>query len=287
MTTFDRSPLHGIYNRFLVRAFLVNSLPKAGTNLLAKAVGLFPGIHAAHLHFGHSTLDRFAPADNETGVKIAIGVGRPQPISQRAVRQLLLRLRRGHYGTGHVPFSQEFGDLLLELRVKTLLIVRDPRDVVVSHANYVAGSPTHTLWESYQRLSPSERIQKSIMGVEPTASGGAKLLSITDRCRSILPWMSQPYNHTTYFERLVGPQGGGVREAQTVELECIARHLGIRYARRDIERIAERLYGGTTTFRKGIIGDWRNHFTAEHKRVFKELAGDLLIDLGYEQNDDW
>ena len=41
------------------------------------------------------------------------------------------------------------------------------------------------------------------------------------------------------------------------------------------------------TFRRGKIGSWRDHFTAEHKRTFKEVAGDLLIQLGYEQDFDW
>ena len=40
-------------------------------------------------------------------------------------------------------------------------------------------------------------------------------------------------------------------------------------------------------FRKGIAGDWKNHFSDEDKSVFKEVAGDLLIELGYEQDMDW
>jgi len=41
-------------------------------------------------------------------------------------------------------------------------------------------------------------------------------------------------------------------------------------------------------FRKGIIGDWKNHIvTEEAKTVIKEMAGDLLIDLGYESDDEW
>src|SRR5215204_1999399 len=40
-------------------------------------------------------------------------------------------------------------------------------------------------------------------------------------------------------------------------------------------------------FRKGVAGDWRNTFTEEDRRVFKEVAGDLLIKLGYEKDRDW
>ena len=40
-------------------------------------------------------------------------------------------------------------------------------------------------------------------------------------------------------------------------------------------------------FRKGVAGDWRDVFTEEDKRCFKEEAGDLLIKLGYEKDDSW
>lgn len=40
-------------------------------------------------------------------------------------------------------------------------------------------------------------------------------------------------------------------------------------------------------FRKGVPGDWVNHFTPEHKRVFKERFNDVLVKLGYEDDDDW
>jgi hypothetical protein len=41
------------------------------------------------------------------------------------------------------------------------------------------------------------------------------------------------------------------------------------------------------TFRSGKTGGWREHFTDEHKKLFKEVAGDLLVRLGYERSNDW
>jgi hypothetical protein len=40
-------------------------------------------------------------------------------------------------------------------------------------------------------------------------------------------------------------------------------------------------------FRKGIVGDWKNVFTEQDKLVFKREAGELLIRLGYEEDDGW
>jgi len=41
------------------------------------------------------------------------------------------------------------------------------------------------------------------------------------------------------------------------------------------------------TFRSGKSGEWKKYFKPEHKALFKEVAGDLLTRLGYEQDNDW
>ena len=39
--------------------------------------------------------------------------------------------------------------------------------------------------------------------------------------------------------------------------------------------------------RKGIVGDWLNHFQEGDKDIFKEQGGDMLIELGYEKDKNW
>jgi lipopolysaccharide transport system ATP-binding protein len=39
--------------------------------------------------------------------------------------------------------------------------------------------------------------------------------------------------------------------------------------------------------RKGVAGDWRNHFTDRVARAFKERHGELLVATGYERDDRW
>jgi hypothetical protein len=41
------------------------------------------------------------------------------------------------------------------------------------------------------------------------------------------------------------------------------------------------------TFRSGKTGGWPQYFTEEHKSLFKDVAADLLIRLGYEKSNDW
>ena len=40
-------------------------------------------------------------------------------------------------------------------------------------------------------------------------------------------------------------------------------------------------------YRKGVHGDWKNHFNEEHINYFKIHYNDLLIQLGYEFDDKW
>jgi len=40
-------------------------------------------------------------------------------------------------------------------------------------------------------------------------------------------------------------------------------------------------------FRKGVSGDWKNHFSQDHIDFFKQEYGDLLIRLDYEQDNNW
>lgn len=43
----------------------------------------------------------------------------------------------------------------------------------------------------------------------------------------------------------------------------------------------------THNLRKGVSGDWKNHFTPAVKKKVKDVAGEALIALGYEEGLDW
>ena len=40
-------------------------------------------------------------------------------------------------------------------------------------------------------------------------------------------------------------------------------------------------------FRKGVAGDWKNHFKDCHRKYFKTHYSNLLIKLGYERDQNW
>jgi hypothetical protein len=44
---------------------------------------------------------------------------------------------------------------------------------------------------------------------------------------------------------------------------------------------------GRSALRKGVVGDWKNHFSPRVKERAKELVGEALIELGYEKDMNW
>lgn len=68
------------------------------------------------------------------------------------------------------------------------------------------------------------------------------------------------------------------------------RRIQYAVARNDFALVSGREPGSedqTAELRKGIVGDWRNHFTREAAEVFERYAGKELLLLGYETSADW
>lgn len=242
---------------------LSNSVPKAGSNLLLRCLELMPGIVYARVHLDHR-----------------------QPVKDvvRALRQL----PAGEFATAHLPFSLPLAQAVRDLGIRPLLMIRDPRDVVVSHVYWVTYRYTEGRFHPYFRQLPDDqaRLMASILGTPPLPDG-SRLEDIGARFRSYLKW-AEHGALIVRFERLVGPEGGGSREAQVAEIMAIARHIGLALSVETAQRVARRLFSQKSpTFRSGRTGSWRDHFTPEHKIAFKEVAGDLLIELGYENDLDW
>ena len=73
---------------------------------------------------------------------------------------------------------------------------------------------------------------------------------------------------------------------QPIDLERVRLALG-RYDFRQMTGRAPGEEDRPSLLRKGIVGDWRNYFTPRASEVFDGLAGEMLIELGYERDHDW
>jgi len=254
-----------------------NSFPKGGTHLLSALLGelprmMFSGVHCA--------------AGDFTG-----GADRPEPgnMDWQGLRRTLGRVNRGQFMTAHFPYVEGLALELDRLGYRSLLILRDPRDVVVSAQHYVTKMTAHDLHRRFteQYRTADERIAATIAGF-PADEYGRGQDSIAERLERYLPWLSTPGVLVVRFEDLVGAAGGGSRERQDAAVEAVGRHVGRALRPDQVRAVAGRVWSDkSSTFREGRIGGWRDKLTPEQIALFKDVAGDQLIALGYETGRDW
>lgn len=91
-----------------------------------------------------------------------------------------------------------------------------------------------------------------------------------------------------HFEDLVGPKGGGKKEAQVHVIQEVGKRIGTFLTEEQAADVGERIYGDSLTFRDGHIGSWKGHFNDRIIKLFKEsYLNEVLVRLGYEQTLDW
>lgn len=246
------------------------SFPKSGTHLLDQILLGFSNVapYAKRLH------SFYAEYEGESGVKRA---------PEQAIRWLD-SLRQRDVASAHLFARPEAVMRVRSSKFIPFFIFRDPRDVVVSHVFYVAEMETkHVHHEYYQTLSSfEERLKASILG-RPEAE--VEFLNIAERFAPYMNWLDQKAVLSIHFEDLI--------HNRPETLTKIAYHLldkvPLQTPRQLILDSLESAVNPTKspTFRSGKTGEWKKYFTAEHKKIFKEIAGDLLVKLGYEKNLDW
>jgi hypothetical protein len=185
----------------------------------------------------------------------------------------------------HITPTPEVINLLKQEKYKIFFIVRDPRDQLISGMHMIRDG--HPLAEippiQFAALNQEEQIEELITG----ALFHRPLYEICVERQ--LPWLSvsKANVHASYFESLVGPEGGGERKLQVREIMQLGKHFGIKLSRKNAKAIAKELFGGTWSFREGQIGGWRKYFCEHHIQLYKTKYSQTLINLGYEENENW
>lgn len=263
---------------------ILNSIPKAGAHLAEKALAELgyvrgQGPLGSSTVFGRQQLIKsLQRRPLETAEVVLVGIEVAAPVRAQWLRRRLARVKPGQYLRGHVQYSEAFASLLDEKDYAVLHVVRDPRDVVVSHAHYMMSRPRHPFHRHYRDLGDFEaRLAFSITGGWIPKAG--YLNSIGERYRLMEGWDRLPGAVTLRFEDLVGERGGGTKSDQLEALGKLADQVDRPEA--DLDAIAEGIFGGSSTFRKGRIGGWSESFDARHSELFERYAEGVLEHWDY------
>jgi hypothetical protein len=103
---------------------------------------------------------------------------------------------------------------------------------------------------------------------------------------SYLGWLDQPQVLTISFEDLIQNRAATLtRMLDHLEKSGVALEADRAQALARLDRAMTPKR--SPTFRAGQPGNWRQYFTEANRRTFQDVAGDLLVRLGYEQGVDW
>lgn len=184
--------------------------------------------------------------------------------------------------SAHAPFSKPLETLLLARKYVAFFVVRDPRDYVMSIFDHVnKHDNVFILDDWFYSLNTDEQIYYLITGT-------AWYNSAETVVKEFIKWKDSPACCTLRFEKLIGPSGGACTAAEHIrELRKIANALEIRMTDEELLEIFKASFGQGYTFNKAKVGRWKTYFNESHKKIFKQLLGNELIELGYEKDHNW
>ena len=241
------APKTGTY--FQNRPLFLISIPKAGTHLLyelARAFGYVDGVVLTSRGAapGHWYCVEYSNSHTD------------------ARHFFIDSVRESPFGNREHPF----------MRSPAIFIYRNPRDILVSEANYYHQDGNTAFAGYLSQLSPEQRLLRLIN--DPWLLGNFR-----DRMAGFVAWLDISNVIPISFEELVGPAGGGDAEIQRRLIWSLQLKLQVPG---DPADFAGRVFNpASPTFFAGKIGGWRNRFTPPIEQAFTSLPRDFLEAFGY------
>jgi sulfotransferase 6B1 len=274
----------GASNLRAMPAVLGNAMPKSGSHLLIQILEGLTEI-GPFVNPGFPPVNRFEDNSKLPDDKVLAEIRAMSP---------------GDIRYGYLHAEEPWLSAVTGAGRATLFAYRDPRDWVISQIFYAKDMHEgHMLHEYYNSLPNMEaRINAAIEGVRYLAGfgdlPGLSAPSVVERYSHYLGWLDVKGVLCLRFEDLIENRRSKIEEILNYLEVFNFRPFDIAQDRSSIPHekaidilintIAPRKSG---TFRKGQPGNWREHFSEANVKRFKDVAGGLVVRLGYEENGDW
>lgn len=261
------------WKRFLfndVPPIFANSKPKSGSHLLLQVMN------------GLTQIMPYKYVDADP-VRTIIYEGRRK--TKEEILADLKRTPKGVIGWGYVDATEENASFLTESGRVNYFIYRDPRDMLVSQVFFATDMHgEHGMHDYYNSLPDfGARLNVAITGID---RDGLKMVSVKQRYEGVFAWLEQKNTMCIRFEDLINN-----RDATLLKMLDEVEKTGYKIPtprKKALTVLVDAIQPKKShTFRSGKTGGWTQHFTEDHKKLFKEVTGDLLVRLGYEKNNDW
>jgi hypothetical protein len=247
-----------------------NSKPKSGSHLLLQVLN------------GFTQIMPYRYVDAEP-VRTIEKDGRRK--TKEEILDELKHVSDGLIGWGYVEATEENVSFLTKAGRVNYFMYRDPRDMLVSQVFFATDMhEEHGMHEYYNSLPDfGERLMVAITGIE---KDGLKMVSVKQRYDGVFQWLEQKNVLCIRFEDLINNRDVTL---STMLDEVEKTGYKIPPSRQKALSVLVKAIQPkkSHTFRSGRTGGWKKLFTEEHKSLFKDVAGDLLVKLGYEENNNW
>lgn len=247
-----------------------NSKPKSGSHLLLQVMNGFTRV----MPYKYVDADPVRTIEKD---------GRRK--TKEEVLDELKHVPAGVIGWGYVDATEENASFLTSDGRVNFFIYRDPRDMLVSQVFFATDMyEEHGMHDYYNSLPDfAARLNVAITGID---RDGLKMVSVKQRYEGVFDWLKQKNTMCIRFESLINN-----RDATLTSMLDEVGSTGYKIPtprEKALSILVDAIQPKKShTFRSGKTGGWREHFSNEHKKLFKDVAGDLLVRLGYEKNNDW
>ncbi|MBI5298080.1 MAG: sulfotransferase domain-containing protein [Chloroflexi bacterium] len=247
-----------------------NSKPKSGSHLLLQILNGFTQI----MPYRYVDADPIRTINKDGGRRTIDRVAAD-----------LGNVPQGVIGWGYVDATPENVAVLCAPNRVNYFIYRDPRDMLVSQVFFATDMHEEHGMHAYYKSLPDfgARLNVAITGIE---RDGLKMVSVKQRYEGVFQWLEQKMVMCLRFEDLINNRDATLH-AMLDEVEKTGYKIPTPREKALLILVEAIQPKKSHTFRSGKTGGWKQHFTDEHKQLFKEVAGNLLVRLGYEKNNDW
>lgn len=207
---------------------------------------------------------------------------------RRTADEVLADLRavpQGVIGWGYLDATKENASFLTEAGRVNYFIYRDPRDMLVSQVFFATDMHEEHGMHAYYDSLPDfgARLNVAVTGID---QDGLKMVSVKQRYEGVFKWLEQRSVMCIRFEDLINNRDV-ILNAMLDEVEKTGSKIPTPRDKALSILVNAIQPKKSHTFRSGKTGGWKEHFTGEHKKLFKDVAGDLLVRLGYERDNNW
>lgn len=261
-----------------MKSVLINSIPKAGTNMLAKLLDIAGYQEIGHIGRKVVSRNRLYQLVDKIDIfssKWTLGIDYPTQHGSFAARALLSSLTEASYITAHVPFDDDIEAVLEKQHCVSICVIRDPRAIVSSFIRYAEKQSAHPAHKAIKSMNVVEAVKYVVDGDH--VSG---LNTLAMRCKDIEEWNGCGNVSQIRYEDLIGERGGGDENIKSEKIALLCKMLQIDDEKRAM--IDAGLYGGgRSTFDRGKIYGWKEHLPAEGVDYIERHAGEYLALWGY------